>query len=57
MRPTLDARRVSTDLTVLLVQAKHGLERDDYLRLLQDHAEHVRHELQAAVPEDERVEL
>jgi hypothetical protein len=57
MRPTADARTIRNDLTVLLLRAKHGLERDDYLELLAWHAEYVRHELAAAVPEEERVEL
>jgi hypothetical protein len=57
MRPTADARTIKNDLTVLLLRAKHGLERDEYLELLAWHAEHVRHAIAAAVPEDERVEL
>jgi hypothetical protein len=57
MRPTANAIHLKNDLTLALLKAKHGLERDDYLRLLQEHAEHVRHELAAAVPEEERVEL
>jgi hypothetical protein len=57
MRPTADARTLRNDLTLALLKAKHGLERDDYLELLAWHAEYVRHELAAAVPEEERVQL